>query len=258
MILRIVGMLALAGWLAGCSSWVPTVANNGLNYGINVGRAITADRSLFNVLDDLTIKNTINNALLDEALVLNISADVYQGMVMLTGSVQDAETRQKAEALARKVDGVRELFNEIQVTDENWLKFLPKDLWAENILTAKLVFSSEVSSVDYRWRVVNGIVYFMGMARSREELDTVIALARMNGVRKIVSHVFLTDHVIVDVPSAEATASVKPPPQVPDAKPDPEALDTAPKTDETKAKPESKGAKKKPSPRSAAPRIPAP
>lgn len=258
MILRIVGMVALAGWLAGCSSWVPTVANNGLNYGINVGRTISADRSFFNVLDDLSIKNTINNALLDEALVLNVNADVYQGMVMLTGSVWDAETRQKAEDLARKVDGVRELFNEIQVTDESWLKFLPKDLWAENILTAKLVFSSEVSSVDYRWRVVNGIVYFMGMARSRDELDAVIALARMNGVRKIVSHVFLTDHVIVDVPS-EAKAGVTPAPQAPNPKPAPELLIiTTPQGDESKAKPESKAAKKKPSPQSAAPRSPAP
>ena len=134
------------------------------------------------------------------------------------------------------------------VTDENWLKSLPKDLWVENTLTAKLVFASGVSSVDYRWRAVNGIVYFMGMARSREELDKVIALARMNGVRKIVSHVFLTDHVVVDVPS-EATAGVQP---------DPEARSTASKAGETKAKPESKGAKKKPSPRSAAPRIAAP
>lgn len=243
MILRIVGMLALAGWLAGCSSWVPTVANNGLNYGINVGRAITADRSFFNILDDLSIKNTINNALLDEALLLNVSTDVYQGMVMLTGAVKDEETRQKAEALASKVDGVRELFNEIQVTDEHWLKSLPKDLWLENALTAKLVLAPGVSSVDYHWRAVNGIVYFMGMARSREELDKVIALARMSGVRKIVSHVFLTDHVVVDVPS-ETTAGVQP---------DPGTRSPAPKAGEPKAKPESKGAKKKPSPRSAAP-----
>src|SRR3989475_7372877 len=51
--------------------------------------------SLYNVLDDLSIKNTINNALLDEALLLDINTDVYQGMVMLTGSVRDAATRQK-------------------------------------------------------------------------------------------------------------------------------------------------------------------
>ncbi|MEK6605079.1 MAG: hypothetical protein AABY77_04245, partial [Nitrospirota bacterium] len=88
-----VGLVMMCGLLTGCSSWIPTVANNGLNYGINIGRTISADRSLFNVLDDLSIKNTINYALLDEALMLSISTDVYQGRVMLTGSVKDAETR---------------------------------------------------------------------------------------------------------------------------------------------------------------------
>src|SRR6266571_3925337 len=48
-------------------------------------------------------------------------------MVMLTGSIRDAATRQKAEDLTRKVDGVRELYNEIKVMDKSWLKSLPKD-----------------------------------------------------------------------------------------------------------------------------------
>jgi hypothetical protein len=70
----------------------------------------------------------------------------------------------------------------------------------------------------------------------------------MDGVRKIVSHVFLTDHIVVDVPS-EAMAGVQPLPP---------ARDTASRAGETKAKSDAKEAKKKPSPRSAAPRIAAP
>ena len=248
MILRIVGMMALASLLAGCAFGVTSFATDGVDFGINVGRTMSADRSLFNVLDDLTIKNTTENALLDEALSLNVNVDVYQGMVMLTGSVEDAVTRKKAEKLARQVEGVRELFNEIQVTDENWLKSLPKDVYVENTITAKMVLAPGIRSVNYRCRVVNGVVYFMGMARGREELDKVIALARMNGVRKIVSHGFLTDSIVVVVPPA-ATTGVKPAPA---------ALNTASKEDETKAKPESNGAKKKPSPRSAAPKTIAP
>src|SRR3989442_12322449 len=113
MILRIVGMMALARVLAGCASLVQTAISN----GINVGQTLPADRSLDNVLDDLSIKNTINNALLDEALLLDINTDVYQGMVMRTGSVRTAATRQKAEDLTRKADGGRELRNEMKVTD---------------------------------------------------------------------------------------------------------------------------------------------
>jgi len=248
MILRITGMMALASLLAGCAFGVSTFATDGVDFGINVGRTINADRSLFNVLDDLEIKNTTENALLDEALSLNVTVDVYQGMVMLTGSVEDVVTRKKAENLARQVDGIRELFNEIQVTDESWLKSLPKDVYLEKTITAKMVLAPGIRSVNYRCRVVNGVVYFMGMARGREELDKVIALASMNGVRRIVSHVFLTDSIVVVVPPA-STNGVKPAPAV---------LNTASKADETKAKPESNGAKKKPFPRSAALKTTAP
>ncbi len=243
--IRILGVMAVLAFLPGCSSWVPTVANNGINYGINVGRAISADRSLFNVLDDLSIKNNITNIILDEALLLDVSADVYQGMVMLTGAVKDEETRQKIEDLTRNVDGVRELFNEIQITDANWLKMSTQDLILVTALTTQLVLTQGVNSVNYRWRAVNGVVYFMGRSRGRAELDKVVSLARMPGVRRIVSHVFLTDHVVVDIPP-DATA---------EAKAKPELNKAGEETVKAEARPEPKGAKKKGAPRSAAPRV---
>jgi osmotically-inducible protein OsmY len=187
-----VGLMVMCGVLAGCAL-VPTATTN----GINVGRAMSADRSLFNVLDDKSIKNNINNALLDEALLLNINTDVYQGRVMLTGSVKDAGTRQKAEDLAREVDGVRELYNEVQVTDQNWLKAFPKDFVIENMLAARMMLALDVSSIDYQVRAWDGVVYLLGIAKSRAELDQVIALTRASGARKIVSHVLLSEHIVL-------------------------------------------------------------
>src|SRR5437867_11593455 len=120
MILRIGGMIALASVLAGCASLVQTAISN----GINVGRTLPADRALYNVLDDLSIKNTINNALLDEALLLDINTDVYPSMRMLTGSAPDAATRQQAAALTRQTAGVRQLCDETKVTDKGRSKAL--------------------------------------------------------------------------------------------------------------------------------------
>ncbi len=190
MILRIVGMMALASVLAGCASLVQTAISN----GINVGRTLPADRSLYNVLDDLSIKNTINNALLDEALLLDINTDVYQGMVMLTGSVRDA---------------VRELYNEIKVTDKSWLKSLPKDTWIENTLGARMVLAPGVRAVNYQLRVANGVVYILGIAKSRAELDRVIALARTSGAHQIVSHVFLSEAIVLDIDGMKAQPNGK-------------------------------------------------
>ena len=186
-------MLALCAFLPACE-WVSTAVRT----GIDVGVILAADRSVYNVMDDYSIKSEITSVMLDEAMLLNISSDVYQGMVMLSGAVKDENDKRKAEKLVRQVKGVRELFNDIQVTSDGYISARVTDLILENKLKAKLLFSAGVSSINFRWRAVNSVIYFMGMAKSREELDKVISLARMDGVQKIVSHVFLTDAYVFD------------------------------------------------------------
>ena len=45
-----IGLVLMCSMLTGCSSWIPTGVNNGLTYGINIGQALSADRSLYNVM----------------------------------------------------------------------------------------------------------------------------------------------------------------------------------------------------------------
>jgi osmotically-inducible protein OsmY len=188
--IRIAMVLAVLGLVSGCE-WISTAVNTGIDFGV----MLAADRSIYNVMDDYSIKSEITSAFVDEAIVLSISTDIYQGMVMLTGTVKDEKDKIKAERLARRVKGVRELFNEIQVTTEGGVAATVKDLIMENKLKAKLVFAAGLTSINFRWRAVNSVIYFMGMAKSREELDRVVTLARMSGVSKIVTHVFLTDQL---------------------------------------------------------------
>jgi osmotically-inducible protein OsmY len=187
---RIALVLTALGLMTGCE-WVSTAVNTGIDFGV----MLAADRTIYNVMDDYSIKSEITSAFVDEALVLSISTDIYQGMVMLTGTVRDEKDKSKAEKLARRVKGVRELFNEIQVTTEGGVTSAVADIIMENKLKAKLVFAAGLTSINFRWRAVNSVIYFMGMAKSREELDRVVTLARMSGVSKIVTHVFLTDQL---------------------------------------------------------------
>ena len=51
----------------------------------------------------------------------------------------------------------------------------------------------DISDVNYTVETVNGIVYLMGIARSRPELDKVTTHARnIAGVQKVISHVRLS------------------------------------------------------------------
>ena len=155
---------------------------------------VAEDRPLSDAGTDVRIKLSILDAFAQWAtgLLMDASADVYQGQVMLTGSVKKTEDRRKAEELASEVKGVRQIFNEIQVTEEGGIGVAAKDFLIETKLKAKLVVAKRVTSINYRWRSVNGIVYFLGAARSQGELDKVLALARQTGgVRLVVSHVLV-------------------------------------------------------------------
>ncbi len=155
---------------------------------------VAEDRPLSDAGTDVRIKLSILDAFAQRAtgLLMDTSADVYQGHVMLTGSVKKTEDRRKAEELAGEVKGVRQIFDEIQVTEEGGIGVAAKDFLIETKLKAKLVVAGGVTSINYRWRSVNGIVYFLGAARSQGELDKVLALARQTGgVRLVVSHVLV-------------------------------------------------------------------
>ncbi|MEP6600746.1 MAG: BON domain-containing protein [Nitrospirota bacterium] len=152
------------------------------------------DRPLSEAGTDLRIKTNILTAFAKEAkgLLVDVSADVYEGQVLLTGSVKKPEDRSTAEAITQKINGVRQIFNELQVTEEGGLKASAKDFAIETKLKANLLTAKGVTSINDRWRAVNGVVYFLGLTRSQEELDKVLAIARqIDGVRDVVSHVFI-------------------------------------------------------------------
>ena len=67
---------------------------------------------------------------------------------------------------------------------------MPRDAWITAQLSATLLFDKEVSSINYSLETVDGIIYLMGIARSREELERVVAHAKeVSYVRRVVSYV---------------------------------------------------------------------
>ena len=179
--------MSIAVLLAACSI-------NPLAVPVDAVTTVAEDRRISDAGTDLRIKTEILKAFAGEAkgLLVDASVDVYERQVMLTGSVKKGEDRTKAEGLARGVKGVQKVFNEIQVTEEGGLSASAKDFAIETKLKANLLAAKGVTSINYRWRSVNGVVYFLGVARSQEELGKVLTLARqMEGVRKVVSHVFI-------------------------------------------------------------------
>jgi len=175
---------AVAGLLVGCTQV--------LTAPVDAVTTVMEDRPLSETKDDLGIKASILKAFTEEAkgLLLDVNTDVYGGEVMLTGSVKKSEDRRKAAELAKRVDGVKHLYNEVQVTEEGGVGATAKDIGIELKLKAGLLGASGVGSINLRWRAVNGVVYYIGLVYSREEFDKVMKLTRAtDGVKNVVSHI---------------------------------------------------------------------
>lgn len=182
--------LALAGLsLSGCGGLAAGAA-------ARAGIAVVEERSVGDVIDDLTIRTELNHIFFDDDIELygDVSFGVVEGRVLLKGSVPTREDRVRAIQLAWKATGVREVINELQVAPDGGVLDYARDTWISTQLKSRLLLDMDVLSVNYDVESVNGVVYVIGIAQDERELEMVIGHARaIEDVRRVVSHVILKD-----------------------------------------------------------------
>ncbi len=143
-------------------------------------------------VEDIAIRARVNDALFqhDVDLFGAVSLAIENGRVLLTGTVQTPRDRLEATRLVWQIDGVREVINELQVTDTTTLLDRARDLIVTKTLQSRLLFDTHVRSITYSVDTVNGTVYLFGTARSQGELDRVTNHAsNIQFVENVVSHV---------------------------------------------------------------------
>jgi osmotically-inducible protein OsmY len=183
-----VAMLALA-LLPGCAGLVVGAAATG-------GVAALQERGFAGAANDNGIALAINHHWLQrsEKMFAALQTQIYEGRVLISGAVTDPDMRAEAIQLAWKADGVREILNEIEVTNEGGLSAYAKDTWSANELRSRLLFARGINSINYTVEVVNGTVYLLGVAADQAENDRVVGIARnLANVRRVVSHILNRD-----------------------------------------------------------------
>lgn len=189
-------LVALAVTALGCLS-LPG-CGGGLVAGATAraGLAVVEERSVGDVIDDLTIRTELNHIFFDEDLDLygDVSFSVVEGRVLLKGSVPMREDRVRAIQLAWKAAGVREVINELQVVEDGGILDYARDTWISTQLKSRLLLDMDILSINYDVESVNGVVYVIGIAQDEGELERVLGHARaIEDVRRVVSHVILKD-----------------------------------------------------------------
>lgn len=182
---RILAALALTAF-AGCSM-TPT------DFGAGVR---DAGQTVANNASDTSIHLALQRDMGREfpRYFAEMASEVHEGRVLLVGTIRTPEDRIRASQIAWQIQGVSEVVNELQVAEEQSALAYLKDVRISNQLRARLLTAVDVADSNYDFETVNSVVYILGVARDRGELEYVAELAAtIAGVERVVSHALLAD-----------------------------------------------------------------
>ena len=163
---------------------------------INVTSSSVKEKGIKEAMSDGMIDATVNKEFInhDINMFINVEIEVVEGRVLLTGSVKKAKYRMDAIKLAWKVLGVREVINEIEVTNKGGIIRYLNDVKIKTQIRYKIIADKKIRSINYNFESVNGTLYVIGIAQNKKELKRVVKHSNdIKGVIKVVSHVMMKD-----------------------------------------------------------------
>jgi osmotically-inducible protein OsmY len=172
--------IAICSALTGC---VAVVAG-----GAAAGGAMVADRrSSGSYVDDEGIEwktlTEINNTLGDK---IHVNVTSYNRNVLLTGEAIDAATKNRAESIAKDVQNVRNVTNELEIAGVSSLAARNNDAYVTTLVKSNMIKENRFPANYVKVVTENSVVYLMGMV-TRKEADAAVEIARSTeGVRKVV------------------------------------------------------------------------
>ena len=159
--------------------------------GASLMTASQTEKGLKASAKDLRIKTEINHNLFqkDHELFGAVKVSVDNGKVLITGSVPSPQDRIEISKLSWKVGNVKEVINEVQVTNKASFTNRAKDLLINKSLQTQLLLDQSINFINFSVDTVNGVVYIFGIARDQAEINRIIKHARnINYVENIVNY----------------------------------------------------------------------
>ena len=116
----------------------------------------------------------------------HINVTSYNRAVLLTGEVPTEAAKADAERIARAVDNVRSVFNELQVAGNASLQARTNDTVLTSKVKARFLDAGKFSPLHVKVVTENGTVYLLGLVKRQEAADATEVARTTGGVRKVV------------------------------------------------------------------------
>lgn len=120
----------------------------------------------------------------------DVDLTMYEGRLLLTGSMRTETGRKKLVESAWKADGVTQVIDEIVISEHTSFGQGLEDTRIDQSIRARFLTAGDIRNANYKIAVSDGVVYLLGVARDEDELNGALEIARtMSGVKAVVSHV---------------------------------------------------------------------
>lgn len=180
--LKLVCACTLLALLQGCAAAV--VAG-----GASAVTSANDRRTLGAQIDDKNVVLKAKRALSDDAATAegsNINITSYNGVLLLTGQTRSEAVRQQAQALVGKIDGVRDVQNQIRIGNNTAMTTRTRDGWISTKVKTQLLADEQVSGLNIKVVTENAEVFLMGLVTEQEAAKAVDIARHVDGVARVV------------------------------------------------------------------------
>ena len=155
-------------FLKSCAPMVGTVGM------VSLGAA-SKEKGLGTSINDNIIKTKISNLIYkyNKNLIADTKVFVNNGSVLFTGKLNNPKDKIEFTKLAWNIRGVKEVNNEIQVTDTTSIKNIARDIASLGEIRARIMSDKSINSINFSIDVVNDKAYISGVATNELEINLV-------------------------------------------------------------------------------------
>ena len=141
---------------------------------VSIGAA-SKEKGIGTSINDSLIKTKISNLIFkfNKKLIADTKIFVNNGSVLFTGKLKRSNDKIEFTKLAWSIRGVKEVNNEILVTDTSYIKNIARDIASIGEIRARLISDKSINSINYSIDVVNDKAYVSGVASNEIEMNRV-------------------------------------------------------------------------------------
>jgi hyperosmotically inducible protein len=178
-----ISCLLLLLFIVGCSPY-------GTIYGVAVD-----ERKATTIASDKKITAEIQKIFLEDGTVkaFDISSYCYDGNVFLVGEYDNREQKEKAERIAKNIEGVKSVQTYLLPKKKDDACGTSDNMAITGKVDAKLTADKDIRSTNIDVKVIQCNVVLLGIVRSGEEIAKATAHAKsVGGVRNVTSFLMST------------------------------------------------------------------